>query len=244
LKYRYGGKYGSAYTSFGGHYVTLFGIDREKNEAYVSDTEYPGLQRISLADLHRARTSDTKNFPPRAEYYWAEPPAVSAKVNGVTSCAGITKIDPDALLRSSLATVARNYEQGALSGLEHYGSDLAALETYSRQKYLIPAVFDYMSGNIESFGTGGASFRMLYREFLFYEMTQENHGELASLIPLLDDCISSWHTLSAEFRADAKAYKTETPEARAAMYAELQRTADGLHGREKRFYTELKKISK
>jgi len=167
------------------------------------------------------------------------PPATEGTVS-----AGIVPvhINPDALLRSSLATVVRNYEQGGLSGLNQYGADLAALETYSSQKFLMPAVFDYMAGNIESFGTGGASFRMLYRDFLMYEMTTGKHGELSPLIPLLDDCIVSWHELSAEFRAAAKAYKTASSNGKAAMYAGLKKTADELHGKEKRFYTELKKI--
>ena len=253
LRYRYGGKYGSSYTSFGGHLITLFGIDREKNAAYVSDTEYPGLQMVSLADLHKARTSSTKNFPPHAEYYWAEPPEGAVSAGTATTGTGTTgtatsgvapaKINPDALLRSSLSTVVRNYEQGALSGLERYGSDLAALETYSKQKFLIPAVFDYMSGNIELYGTGGASFRMLYRDFLTYEITGANHGELSPLVPLLDDCISSWHELSAEFRTAAKAYKALSPDGKAALYAGIKITADELHEKEKRFYTEIKKIS-
>ena len=248
LRYRYGGKYGSSYTSFGGHLITLFGIDRGKNIAWVSDTEYPGLQTVSLADLHKARTSTTKNFPPQAEYYWAEPPVGAASDSAASARAEATraeaaKIDPDALLRSSLATVARNYEQGALAGLELYGADLASLETYSKQKFLMPAVFDYMSGNIESFGTGGASFRMLYRAFLTYEIINAKHIELSPLVPLLDDCIASWHELSSEFRTAAKAYKSLSPDGKASMYNKLRNTADELHGREKRFYTELRKIS-
>ena len=127
LRYRYNGKYGSAYTSFGGHLIALFGIDREKNVAYVSDTEFPGLQTVSLADLHKARTSSTKNFPPHAEYYWADPPAGTASAG-----TGSAKINPDALLRSSLATVVGNYEHVALAGLNQYGSDLAALEKIGR----------------------------------------------------------------------------------------------------------------
>jgi len=72
LPYRYKGKYGPSYTSFGWHMITLFGIDRERRTAFVSDTEFPRLQEIAFADLRRARTSRTKVFPPHAEYYWIE----------------------------------------------------------------------------------------------------------------------------------------------------------------------------
>lgn len=53
LPYLYGGKYGPAYSSFGWHIICLFGIDWSIQEALVSDTAMPGLQRITLKDLHK-----------------------------------------------------------------------------------------------------------------------------------------------------------------------------------------------
>lgn len=72
LPYLWGGKYGSKYTSFGWHIITLFGINFDKEEAYVSDTDLVGIQTISLKDLNRARSSQTKVFPPEYQWYWAE----------------------------------------------------------------------------------------------------------------------------------------------------------------------------
>ena len=103
LPYRWGGKYGPSYTSFGWHIITLFGIDYDKGLAYVSDTEFGSLQAVKLSDLHRARTSKTKNWPPRAEFAWAE-----------KAPAGF-RIDPDRLVRSSIEAVLENYRRGMAS---------------------------------------------------------------------------------------------------------------------------------
>jgi hypothetical protein len=228
LPYRYGGKYGSKYMSFGGHYVTLFGIDSATGLAYVSDTEYAALQAIKLVDLHKARRSDTKTFPPRAEYYWVEPSSVA--------------IDADSLVRASLKAVIENYESLALDGLSRYGADLASIESYSRQKFLLPSVFAYMAGNIEEHGTGGASFRMPYRDFLLYAAGKSSFANEASdLIPYLDECIASWHQLSSAFRDLSLAIKGMDAGERAAEYARLEIIAQTLYEREKAFYTEMRK---
>jgi len=237
LPYRYGGKYGPSYASFGAHYITLFSVDYENGLAYVSDTEFDGLQTVKLDDLQRARTSTTKNFPPRAEFYWAEPAPVRKSEAGYA-------LDAEALVRASFATVLENYESGALAGLERYGSDIASLESYSRQKFLLPAVLEYMAGNIEDFGTGGASFRVLYRDFLMYA-SRSGSGEQARLaerlVPLIDDSIFSWHELARELRAASKKIKGMKDEERSAEFARIGKIADALYIREKAFYTELKK---
>ena len=228
LPYRYGGKYGSKYMSFGGHYVTLFGIDSAADVAYVSDTEYASLQAVKLADLHKARGSDTKTFPPHAEYYWVEPSSVA--------------IDADSLVRASFGAVIENYESFALDGLSRYGADLASIESYSRQKFLLPSVFAYMAGNIEKHGTGGASFRMPYRDFLLYAAEKSSFADEASaLIMYLDECIASWHRLSSAFRDLSPVIKGMDAGKRAEEYAKLEKIAQTLYEREKAFYTEMRK---
>lgn len=239
LPYRYNGKYGSKYMSFGGHYVTLFGVDPARGLAYVSDTEYEGLQTVKLSDLHRARTSGTKTFPPHAEYYWAEKPCVVGKTGAAPSTTAT--LDADSLVRASFAAVIENYETQALEGLSWYGSELEAIETYSRQKFLLPAVFGYMAGNIEDHGTGGASFRMLYRDFLVYAAEKSSYAaEARALIPAIDECIESWHALSSAFRDLSPRIKGMDGDTRAAEYANLSKIAHTLYEREKTFYTELK----
>jgi hypothetical protein len=232
LPYRYGGKYGSKYLSFGGHYVTLFGLDPSSGLAYVSDTEYKELQTIKIADLHRARISNTKTFPPRGEYYWAEP---SSRMGAERT------LDADSLVRASFSAVIENYETQALNELSRYGEELTRIESYSRQRFLLPAVFSYMAGNIEEHGTGGASFRILYRDFLSYAVERSSFStEVSALIPYLDECIASWHELSSEFRHLSSAIKGMDSKARSAQYERLAKIAQRLYERENAFYWALK----
>lgn len=245
LPYRYGGKYGSKYMSFGGHYVTLFGIDPGAGMAYVSDTEYVGLQTVKLSDLHRARTSDTKIFPTHGEYSWMESPSgMASSTGGASGDRVMAALDADALVLASFRALCRNYETGALDGLSRYGHDLESIESYSRQKFLLPAVFDYMYGNIEKHGTGGASFRVPYRDFLLWAAENSSFAaEASALVPYIDECIASWHELSAACRALSPEIKGMNAASRAAEYRKLAAVSQTLYEREKKFYTELKKIS-
>lgn len=230
LPYRYGGKYGPSYTSFGWHMVTLFGIDFDRGIAFVSDTEFAGLQTIGLRDLTKARTSRTKAFPPQGEYYWAD----KAPEN--------FSFDRDIMVDRSVETVIGNYETHTLAALERYGDDLADLESYSAKAFLLPAVFEYMAGNIEDFGTGGASFRMLYRDFLAESTAQGDGAELAPALSAIDASIASWHALSSEFRSLSRVVKGLKKDERLEAYGHLRDLAENIYEREKAFYAELKKI--
>lgn len=238
LAYRYGGRQGPRWASFGGHYVTLFGIDLTRGLAYVSDTEYPGLQTVTLADLDRARFSKTHTFPPHGEFYWAEPPQ-----------AGYS-LDYGRLARSSIAGVIANYRARAprsveeppligLAGMERYPEAIANLESWSEKPYLLPAVLNYMAGNIEDFGTGGASFRTLYRAFLARAISAGEVTELEPLLAPLDGSIASWHALSADFRAASVEVKGLDRAGRSRVFTRLSHRAEALLKSEKAFYTAL-----
>ncbi len=237
LPYRYGGKYGRPEMSFGWHLITLFGIDWDEGLAYVSDREYSELQPVKISDLEKARTSRTKVFPPRAEYYWADPcgeASLSARWN--------SRELADALARSSLEAVTGNYENGALEALSRFGADLAGFDSFSDKAFLYPAIFEYMAGTIEDFGTGGASFRILYRDFISYAATKGSRPELARLIPFIDGSIAEWHALSAELRSASARVKAMSPSARKEEFSRLGKIADGLYEREKALYTEMRKL--
>ncbi len=103
-------------------------------------------------------------------------------------------------------------------------------------------MFAYMAGNIEEFGTGGASFRMPYRDFVLYAVEKSSYSrELVPLIPYIDECIASWHELSASFKDLSGRIKNMSDSERKAEYAKLSKIAQALYVREKTFYTEVKK---
>jgi len=233
LPYLYGGKYGPAHMSFGWHVITLFGIDRRSDTALVSDTALPGLQSIALCDLHKARTSGTKVFPPKGEFYW------------ITRKAEDYRADWEELLTASLDTVCAYYRESSLEALSRYGRDLSELEQYSRQSFLLPAVLEYMAGNIEDFGTGGAAFRALYRDFLARAAAElnaaapERAASLGRAIAGLEEAIAEWHRLASAFRGLGGRIKGMGAGERDSEYRRLQAIAEGLYEKEKAFYTLL-----
>ena len=232
LPYLYGGKYGSAHMAFGWHMITLFGVDYDKGLAYVSDTANIGLQTLRLRDLAKARTSTTRNLPPHAEYYWADPAGVPYSA--------ARKLDADSLASSSFDAVLVNYEKGALENLSLFGTDLRSLERDGAKIFLLPAILEYMAGTIEDYGTGGASFRLLYRGFLDYASKESSFRGSVELLPLIDDSITHWHRLAAAFRDSAKLIKGMNEASRAVEYEKLGKIADALYESEKRFYTALR----
>ena len=202
LPYLYGGKYGSAYMSFGGHWVCLYGLDFDRREALVTDTGHEVGQRIALVDLERARSSATKVFPPRGEYAWIE------------ARPALWRFDPDALTRKALATVLENYRGTevwpgmrkkplvGLSGLAEFPASLASIHSLVNPYSLAPA-WSYMAGSIERNGTGGAAFRRLFRDFLAARAVDCLDARLrsacAALLPATDRAISAWRSLAAAF---------------------------------------------
>ncbi len=236
LPYRYGGKTGPRYMSFGAHYITLFGVNHADGTALVTDTEFRGLQTVKLSDLHRARTSTTKNFPPRGEFYWIEPPERRGEQR--------LRLDTDSLFRSSLSTVIENYETGALENLSRFPDDLTVFQDWSGKTFLYPAILDYMAANIEDNGTGGASFRVLYKEFLEYAARESSYGkQVDSLIPLCEGSVAEWHRLSAACRDLSPRIKGMTADERQKAFSSLAEIARQIYDQEMALYRGMKKLA-
>ena len=241
LPYLYGGKYGSSYMSFGWHMVTLFGIDFENETALVSDTAHKGLQLIKLKDLEKARSSDTKVFPPFREYYWVEQKP--------------TAYEPDwnKILKESIREVISNYEWkpanqeeaalglGGLEGLKQFEQELKDFESTVSKTYLLSPIFDYLYGCIETNGTGGAAFRIFYRDFLLQMANRLNNPKLKEAAALLDTSIAFWHDLSSEFKKISQTIKkAKSKDERNNLYSGAAEIAAALYNAEKAFYLYIK----
>lgn len=242
LPYLYGGRYGSAHMSFGWHVITLFGIDFAKGTAYVSDTALPGLQAVKLADLEKARSSDTKVFPPRREYWWIEKKPAEYEPDWQRIC------------RGSISEVVKSYEWrpaneeeaamglGGLEGLRDFPHVLLDFDSTVRNAFLLPPVFDFLHGCIETNGTGGAAFRIFYRDFLLDMAMRLKKPRLAEAAGLLDAAIVAWHDLADEFQRLARTIaKARGKAERAAQYGHAAEKAGTLYGAEKAFYEFLGK---
>jgi hypothetical protein len=218
LPYLFGGAYGPDYMSFGWHWICLFGVDFDAGTAIVSDTGLEGPRVIKLDDLERARTSDTRVWPPRAEYSTVKraPEGFGFDVDGRESA-----------VRASLAATLASYsgerslDPGAASGLaalEAFPAKVAALEA-TLSKWTASPALAYMGDTIERNGSGGAAFRKLYALFLRDQAAALSGRPIgAALFAAADSCdaaVSAWEALAAAFmEASSAAAKGD---ARAAL---------------------------
>ncbi len=199
LPYRYGGGTGPAYMSFGWHWITLFRIDGDR--AWVSDTEYEGLQELAVRDLDRARRSATKAWPPKAEYAWVEPRSAD------------WSLDRQAATVAALSAFAgaATAADGWLKPLDAFPRDVAALGDYV-PSYLLKPALSYMAASIERNGTGGAAFRGLYLGWLEAERSvAADPGLVAALdvlIPATRAAAEAWSALATAFDEASVAVKS------------------------------------
>jgi hypothetical protein len=155
---------------FGGHAITLAGYDEEKGIAYVGDSEFEGFQEVSIENLKEARSSEHgPKFmqPGNAQFSMIRrsdgkhpPLAAGAKL-------AIQKVVNN-MLRPSVNT-------NGIQGLKQFANSIPLWieklageskdpqgKTISRARLM----FELLHGYIETWGTGGSSFRNLYRQFL------------------------------------------------------------------------------
>ncbi|MDA3809202.1 MAG: DUF4872 domain-containing protein [Spirochaetaceae bacterium] len=235
LPYLWDGKYGSKYTSFGWHMITLFGINHENNVAYVTDTEMSGLQEIKLEDLTKARGSNTKTFPPENEYFWIE----KAPEN--------FSFDLEEVVFHSIDQYIDNMNSGinpltGLKGISQLPSEIENIETYVKS-YMLAPVFEFMSGSIETNGTGGGFFRKFYSDFLFRASRELDKEDLETAAELALDCAQSWTDLSKEFKSlSADIFSIKDKEKRKERYSQAIVISQQIFNKEQLFLTHLMSI--
>lgn len=141
---------------FGAHMVVLAGYDEEEKVAYLADTSFEGLQKVSLQSLEKARASEYESFPP--ENAWFE-----LKIKGKPKLS-------DETIRRAIKTTAKEMiypkdKNFGVRGMEKLLEDMLewpkVLPQQDFRKALLLAYVD-----LEEAGTGGGNFRKLYSRFL------------------------------------------------------------------------------
>ncbi|MBN2061742.1 MAG: DUF4872 domain-containing protein [Deltaproteobacteria bacterium] len=240
LPYLYGGKYGPSYMHFGWHMITLFGVDFSKELAYVTDTAQKGLQTIRIQDLDRARSSTTKIFPPRREYCVIEKMPTDYKP------------DWGLITKNSLTNIILNYEWkpaegveyaglGGLEGLKDFEGEIRDMDRSIKNSYMLPVIFDYLHGCIETNGTGGAAFRIFIRDFIRDMAKKTEYAVLNEVLPSLENSIDAWKVLAQAFRqAGIEIKKVKDSTSHQDVYDSLAEKAKQLYMREAEVYIKLK----
>ena len=241
---------------FGGHAVALAGYDEEKGIAYIGDTEYNGFQEISIEQLKRGRSSEfgPKFMRPNNTQYSMDkrhdgkhpPLAAGVKV-------AIQKVANN-MLRPSV-------NNNGIQGLYLFASSVPQWKDKLKGKSRDPTgktisrsrlMFELLYGYIETWGTGGSSFRNLYTKFLEELLIHPELKEgpkawsidefkiLESCIPIINDSARNWTLIAETLKNAADEYKDDC--LNHVDLSELHTIVLNIISKEQKLFTNLLKI--
>ena len=155
---------------FGGHAITLAGYDEEAGIACVGDSEFEGFQEVTINKLKEARNSEYgPKFmqPSNAQFSMTKRPDGKHPPLAAGVKVAIQKVVNN-MLRPSVNT-------NGIQGLKQFATSIPlwkeklygeARDPQGKSVSRARLMFELIHGYIETWGTGGASFRNLYSQFL------------------------------------------------------------------------------
>jgi hypothetical protein len=155
---------------FGGHAVVLAGYNNQKNVAYIGDTEFQGFQEVPVNLLKTARNSTygPKFLRPNNAQFSMIPRTDGKRPPFAAAVKLAIQQVVNNMLRPSM-----NFN--GIQGLKRFVSSIPTWEenlnknviNHKNQSIsLAQLMFELIYGYIEMWGTGGGSFRLLYKHFL------------------------------------------------------------------------------
>lgn len=155
---------------FGGYFVVLCGYDGD-GAVYVSDSAFDEIQKITLDDLDKARSS--KKSPP------INPDNLAYILNKPRMAPNVAKVGPVSLRRTIRNFLKPEINNFGLSGITKLKDNLSGWKekkigeiketAFDGTVKIIDALtfqLNQFGRYIEEFGTGGGCFRVMYSKFL------------------------------------------------------------------------------
>lgn len=210
---------------FGGHAITLSGYDEEKGIAFVGDSEFEAFQEISIDQLKKGRGSEygPKFMRPNNTQF-----SMKARPDGKHPPLGAgVKVAIQKVVNNMLRPSVNN---NGIQGLKLFASSIPRWEEKLRGEAKDPEgktisrsrlMFELMHGYIETWGTGGASFRNLYSSFLEELLTHPELKEgsrawtndqfkiLEDCIPVIEESAKYWTLFAETLKNAADEYKDD-----------------------------------
>ncbi|MFX1418102.1 MAG: BtrH N-terminal domain-containing protein [Promethearchaeota archaeon] len=210
---------------FGGHTVVLGGYNEEKGIAYIGDTEFEGFQEVLIDILKTARSS---TYGPKFMHPGNTQFSMTRRADGKHPplAAGvklaIQKVVNN-MLRPSMNT-------NGIQGLKLFANSLLTWRKKLNKSIknsngkvisLARLMFELTHGYIETWGTGGGSFRKLYKEFLAELLVHpelkegprawnsEEFSILEESISLISDSAQNWTLIAETLKNAGDEYKDD-----------------------------------
>ena len=210
---------------FGGHAITLAGYDEEAGIAYVGDSEYEGFQEVPINQLMEARSSEHGPkfmHPSNAQYSMMRRPDGKHPPLAAGVKVAIKKV-VDNMLRPSVNTNGIQGLKQFVASIPQWKAKLQGLAKDPLEKPISRArlMFELLHGYIETWGTGGASFRNLYSQFLEELLSHpevregpkawnsEDFKIIEECIPIISKSAHNWSAIANTLKDAAKEHKDE-----------------------------------
>lgn len=199
---------------FGGHAITLAGYDEEKGVAFLGDTEFEGFQEVSIDTLKTGRSSeegDSFMYPKNTQFSMVPRPDGKRPPLAAAVKVAIQQVVNN-MIRPSMNHIG-------IQGLKRFANSITGWD--ERLKGIARMTFELTHGYIETWGTGGASFRNLYKDFLeeLFSHPELKEGPrawnkdefqiLEDSITIIDKSINNWTLLANTLKTAADEYKDE-----------------------------------
>jgi len=241
---------------FGGHTVVLGGYSEEKRSTYIGDTEFEDFQEVSIDILKTARSS---TYGPKFMHPSNTQFSMTRRSDGKhPPLAGGVKLAIQKVVNNMLRPSTNT---NGIQGLKQFANSLLTWDnklnktiTNSKGKEvsLAPLMFDLTYGYIETWGTGGSSFRKLYKEFLEELLTHpelkegprawssDEFGILEECIPIIGDSAQNWTLIAETLKNAGDEYKDDC--INHVDFNELHNIVLHILTREEELFTKLSKI--
>jgi hypothetical protein len=210
---------------FGGHAISLGGYDEKKGVAFIGDTEFEGFQEVPINILKTARSS---TYGPKFMHPNNTQFSMTRRADGKhPPLAGGVKLAiqkvANNMLRPSMNTNGIQGLRQFANSILTWGNKLNNTITNSKgkERSLARIIFELTYGYIETWGTGGGSFRKLYKEFLEELLvhpelkegprawTSDEFDILEKSIPIIEDSAQNWTLIAETLKNASNEYKDD-----------------------------------
>ncbi len=178
--------YMASNSTFGQHAFVVYGIDQEKNIAYISDRGGKP-QKVDLENYLQAHGAKCPAYSPNNAV---------VKITGVhPEEIDMKQVIKEAILDATHEMLYPPIKKFGLSGLYLWAEEVKEFESHHSEINLVDFLVSTFI-NIETAGTGGKGFRQMYSRFLEIAAKELGSKELSGLSVCCQEIAEAWRTLS------------------------------------------------
>ncbi|MBI5573709.1 MAG: BtrH N-terminal domain-containing protein [Elusimicrobia bacterium] len=171
---------------FGGHAVTVFGIDEQENKVYIADRGKKAVF-VSIGDFKKARSSKFPPFPAKNKLFKIKCPPIIPDLkecikNGIKECC-------DAMINPPIKNIG-------LSGMQKWVGLIPKWNEQFKGMNLLECLLNTFI-YIEIGGTGGGAFRPMYAKFLRESAEILNSPKLSEVAEIFEKSSVKWTEIAS-----------------------------------------------